>query len=462
MKSVLYCLSVPLFCHGAAAFASASDDVKKPNVIIILADDLGYGDLGVTGSLQIKTPHIDQLSREGVFCSSGYVSSAVSSPSRAGLLTGKNQVSFGYDNNLSDCQPGYDKDYLGLPVTEKTLADRLRGCGYVTGLVGKWHLGYEPQFHPLKRGFDEFWGYLGGGHDYFRQVSGAGRGYRASILCSYGSDTSISYLTDDKGDQCVSFIERHKKEPFFLFASFNAPHAPLEAKESDLKKYGHVRDVKRRTYCAMVSCLDDNVGKIMAALERNRLLENTIVFFLSDNGGPVGTQTCNVPYRGQKGTLLEGGIHVPYIVRYPSGLPSGKVYGGTVSSLDIAATVCSLAGADREGLQGVDLLPFLRAVNGQEPQRDLMWRFTISAAIREGTYKLIRLPDRSPQLFDLSKDVREENNLSFEKPEIARKLLKKLGDWDVGLPHVLFVEDPVWRKIQLSNYDKKYMKCQPQ
>lgn len=453
-------MSLPMVCQGVATAASAPQNEVVPNVIIILADDLGYGDLGITGSKQIKTPNIDQLGANGIFCTSAYVSSAVSSPSRAGLLTGKNQVTFGYDNNLSNCQPGYDINYLGLPINEKTIADRLKASGYTTGIVGKWHLGEADQFHPHNRGFDEYWGYLGGGHNYLKSKPD-GKGYNSPIITNTGESTHITYLTDDKGNQCVNFINRHKEKPFFLLASFNAPHAPLEAKESDMKKYAHIADKKRRTYCAMVSCLDDNVGKIVAALKKNNLLDNTIIFFLSDNGGPVGTRTCNVPYRGQKGTLLEGGIHVPYIVSYPACLPKGKTYNGIVSSLDIAATACTLAHANVKELQGVNLIPYLIG-NQQQPKRNLMWRFTISAVIREGNYKLVRLPDRLPMLFDLSKDIREENNLVLEKPEIAKQMLKKLGNWDVNLTHVLFVEGPGWRKIQLKNYDKEYMTKQPE
>ena len=453
-------MGLPLLCQGMATAAPAPQHDGQPNVVIILADDLGYGDLGITGSKQIKTPNIDRLASEGVVCTSAYVSSAVSSPSRAGLLTGKNQVTFGYDNNLSNCQPGYDINYLGLPLTEKTIADRLKASGYATGIVGKWHLGEAEKFHFKNRGFDEYWGYLGGGHNYLHSAPN-GKGYNSPIQTNTGASTKITYLTDDKGDQCVNFINRHQDEPFFLYASFNAPHAPLEAKESDLKKYAHIADKKRRTYCAMVSCLDDNVGKIVAALKKNHQLENTIIFFLSDNGGPVGTKTCNVPYRGQKGTLLEGGIHVPYIVSYPKALPKGKVYDGVVSSLDIAATACALAKADSKELQGMNLMPYLGG-EMQQPERNLMWRFTISGAIREGNYKLVRLPDRLPMLFDLSKDIREEHNLVLEQPEVAQRMIKKLGNWDVNLPHVLFVEGPGWRKIQLKNYDKEYMKEQPQ
>ena len=432
----------------------------KPNIVLILADDLGYGDLGITGSKQIKTPNIDALAASGVFCNTGYVTSAVSSPSRAGLMTGRNQVEFGHDNNIGGNQTGFDKSFLGLPVKEQTLANRLKNSGYVTGLIGKWHLGEEDHFHPVNRGFDEFWGYLGGGHNYFPTKKG--NGYNTDIICNFGASTKVSYITDDKGDQCASFIDRHKEEPFFLFASFNAPHAPLQAKESDLAKYKHIKDKRRRTYCAMVDCLDANVAKIVQSLKDNGVYENTIIFFLSDNGGPTYMTACNAPLNGQKGCLLEGGIRVPYIVSYPKMLPANTQYQNAVSSLDIAATSCALAGADTTGLEGVNLVPFLAGKTDQQPHELLKWRFTISAAIRYGNYKLIRVPDRFPLLFDLSTDIGEKKNLVFEKPQLAEKLLKQLGQWDISLPHPVFLEGAQYKKSQLLNYDTEFQTTQPE
>ena len=223
----------------------------QPNFILIVADDLGYGDLSLNGSTQIKTPNIDQLARTGVNCTEGYVSAPVCSPSRAGLLTGINQVAFGHDNNLGGNQPGFDPAYLGLPLSQKTIADLLKPFGYKSGLVGKWHLGNRPHFHPLQRGFDSFWGYTGGGHDYFIALP-EGKGYKAPIECNYKEPQPLTYITDDVGTECVDFINGHKDEPFFLFASFNAPHTPLQALEEDLALYQHITDEKRRTYAAMV------------------------------------------------------------------------------------------------------------------------------------------------------------------------------------------------------------------
>lgn len=431
----------------------------KPNFILIVADDLGFADLSINGSPQIKTPHIDQLAKTGINCTEGYVSSPVCSPSRAGFMTGKNQVSFGHDNNLAENQPGFDPQFLGLPLDEKTIADHLNPLGYVNGLIGKWHLGNAPHFHPLKRGFDEFWGYTGGGHDYFVEEPN-GKGYKVPIQSNYKKPDPITYITDDVGNECVNFIRRHKDEPFFLFASFNAPHTPMQALEEDLKLYQHIKRPKRRTYAAMVHRLDVNVGKIVQAVQEAGLSNNTMIVFISDNGGPVNSNaSLNIPYRGQKGILLEGGIHVPFIINWQNTLPSGSTYSFPVSSLDFAPTFLTAAGGTSIGttsFDGVDLLPFLLGTNKNRPHPELKWRFTISAAIREGDWKLIRLPDRLPQLYHLPSDVAEQNNVALQHLEKTNDLLKKLGQWDVHLPHPVFLEGAVWKSRQLNLYDKEY------
>lgn len=442
-------------------FSQFNSGVKfdKPNIVLILADDLGYGDLGVTGSKQLKTPHIDMLAKNGIFFPQAYVSAPVCSPSRAGLITGINQVEFGHDNNIGGNQPGFDPDFMGLPLDQKTIADHLSATGYVNGLIGKWHLGDAAQFHPLKRGFQEFWGYTGGGHDYFKSHPN-GKGYLSPLESNFKTPQEISYLTDDKGDECVSFIKRHKKKPFFLFASFNAPHTPMQALEKDLALFGHITDKKRRTYAAMVYRLDVNVGKIIEALKKEGLTENTLVVFLSDNGGPVfSNASLNAPYNGSKGILLEGGVHVPFIMSWPGVLPKGQTYEHEVSALDLTPTFLVLAGvAKKDGhpFSGKNLLPYILGEKTDAPHTNLKWRFTISAAIREGDWKLIRLPDRLPLLFHLPTDISEKKNLSLENIEKTQELLKKLGDWDVGLPHPVFLEGAEWKKNQLDLYDREY------
>lgn len=436
---------------------------QKPNFIIILADDLGFADLSLNGSKQIATPNIDKLAESGVNFSNGYVSGPVCSPSRAGMLTGRNQVTFGYDNNLSDVQPGFDKEYNGLPVTETTIATRLNKLGYSTGLVGKWHLGNLPKFHPLERGFNEMWGYTGGGHDYFT-AKPDGKGYQSPIECNYKEPQQLTYITDDKGDECVSFIRRHKNEPFFLFASFNAPHAPMQATEADLELFKHIADKKRRTYCAMVHRLDVNVGRIMQALEENGVAENTLVVFLSDNGGPCDQNaSINAPFNGQKGILLEGGIHVPFVMSWKGKIPGGLTFEDPVISLDLAATFFELAGGEKTDevkFDGVNLIPYLLKEKPGKPHESFNWRFTISAAIRQGDWKLVRLPDRLPMLFDLSKDISEQNNVALNHLDITNSLLKQLGDWDVALPHPVFLEGAIWKTRQLKLYDVDYQLIQ--
>jgi len=448
-------LSVLAFLALTMLHAQPSD---RPNIVLILADDLGYGDLGVYGSTQIETPHIDQLAKEGVRFTQAYVSSSVCAPSRAGLLTGRNQVEFGFDNNISDNQPGFDPSFLGLPVEVPTIADYLSEVGYMTGLVGKWHLGEQEPFHPLNRGFQEFWGYTGGGHDYFRSEEG-GEGYLRPIESNFSEPGPIRYLTDDKGEVCVDFIKRHSDRPFFLLASFNAPHTPLQARESDLKRYGHIEDPDRRTYAAMVYRFDVNVGKIVNALKKEGLYRKTLIVFLSDNGGPVDqNHSLNAPLNGQKGSLLEGGIRVPMIVQWPGKFKEGSVYEPMVSALDLAPTFMKLAGVALDGkpLSGRDLFPFLNGTAQGNPHEDLKWRFTISAAIRSGDWKLVRLPDRLPRLYHLPTDISEQVDLSLQNLEKTKELLKKLGQWDVRLPHPVFLEGAEWKSRQLDLYDRTY------
>ncbi len=436
---------------------------KKPNFIIILADDLGYGDVGFTGSKQIKTPHIDALANSGVVFTDGYVSAPVCAPSRAGLITGRNQVNFGYDNNLTDALPQFNPEYSGIPVEEKTIANRLSDLGYVNGIVGKWHLGEKEQFHPTNRGFDEFWGYLGGGHNYFQEEPN-GEKYNRELISNYKEPQQITYLTDDKGDECVDFIKRHKDEPFFLFASYNAPHAPMQATEGDLKLYNHIKNEKRRTYAAMVHRLDVNIGRMIEELKAQDIYDDTVIVFLSDNGGPdTNNGSINAPYNGRKGILLEGGIRVPFVMSYPGKLESG-VYNNAITSLDLTPTFVELAGGKttkKDKLDGVNIFPYITNEIEGTPHETMMWRFTISAGIRKGNWKLVRLPDRMPLLFNLDKDPSEQNNVARENWELVQSMMKELGDWDVSTPHILFLEGAKWRRNQLNLYDKEYQLTQP-
>lgn len=455
-------LSSVMVC-GLMVAGGRPASAARPNIILIVADDLGYGDLGYQGSSQIPTPHLDALARSGMRFTQGYVSSPVCSPSRAGMLTGRNQVGFGYDNNLEDLAPGFDPEFAGLNVKEKTIADRLKAAGYTTGLIGKWHLGARPQFHPLQRGFDEFWGFLGGWHSYFPTAKDGKP--ESTIECNYASPGAITYLTDDIGNKSCDFIQRHRDRPFFLYAAFNAPHSPMQATKEDLEKFAFITDTRRRTYCAMVYRLDRNIGRMVDAVAKAGLTTNTLIAFVSDNGGPVGDNgSLNAPLNGQKGILLEGGVRVPFLVSWPGTLSAGTVFTNPVSALDFAPTFLAAAGTSattKDRFDGVNLLPYLCGEKSGRPHDTLRWRFTISASIRAGNWKLIRLPDRLPMLFNLNLDASEQKDVALDNLDLTRTLLRDLGDWDVHLPHPLFLEGAIWKPQQLGQYDAAYPLTQP-
>jgi arylsulfatase A-like enzyme len=309
----LLSLAAPFLLWGAGAAEAA----RKPNILLIVSDDQGYADLGVQGCKDVPTPNLDALANAGIRCTNGYVSGPYCSPTRAGLMTGRYQTRFGHEFN-----PGAKNANSGLPLTETTLADRLKAAGYKTGLVGKWHLGDEPKFHPQKRGFDEFFGFLGGAHSYFPAKG-------PDVLRGTETAHEKEYLTDALAREAVAFIDRHKAEPFFLYLAFNAVHTPMHATDSRLAKFDGIKDQQRRTYAAMLMAMDEAIGKVMEKVRAEKMEEDTLIGFISDNGGPTmqGTTingSINTPLRGSKRTTLEGGIRVPFFVAWKGHLPAGK------------------------------------------------------------------------------------------------------------------------------------------
>jgi arylsulfatase A-like enzyme len=380
------------------------------------------------------------LAKSVVVCTSGYVSHPFCSPTRAGLLTGRYQQRFGHENN-----PAWlpEDASVGLPLDQPTVADAMKQAGYATGAVGKWHLGAHPSFHPNRRGFDTYFGLLGGGHQYFdhnqfkTNPTRARQEYFIPLVRNEKPVEESEYLTDALGREAASFVEAHQQEPFFLFLAFNAPHTPLQAPEKYLERVKGIEDQKLRTYAAMVCGMDDAVGDLVGKLKQHKLDQNTLVFFFSDNGGPVSVTKCrNTPLRGAKGQVYEGGVRVPFVVSWPAQLKPGK-YEHPVSSLDVFPTAVAAGGGDTpKGLQldGVELLPRFRG-ELKASERTLFWRTGggQSMAIRKGSMKLVRVGENSGELYDLAADIGETTNLADKRPETASALSNELNAWNAAL-----------------------------
>ncbi len=425
----------------AGLTVDATAAARRPNVVVILADDLGYADVGFNGCKDIPTPHIDSLATHGVRCTSGYVSHPFCSPTRAGLMTGRYQQRFGHENN-----PAWlpEDTKVGLPVNQTTVADVMKSAGYITGAIGKWHLGAAPCFHPNERGFMEYFGFLGGGHMYLPGTKG-GVEYTVSLLRNKEPLELKEYMTDVLTQEAVAFIGRHKAEPFYLYLAYNAVHTPLQAPEKYLSRFAGIADEKRRTYAAMTSAMDDGVGRVLAALRDHGLEHDTLIFFFSDNGGPITVVPCsNAPLRGGKGQVFEGGIREPFVVQWRGRLPEKAVYDEPVISLDVFPTAAALAGAklpDGLKLDGVNIVPHLAGEVKTPPHERLFWRMGggVSWAVREGRYKLLKLNKAaSPQLFDLNNDIGETKDLIGEKPDVAARLQRAFDAWNAELIPPLF------------------------
>lgn len=441
---------------------SGAERFGKPNIILILADDLGYGELSCQGNPQIPTPHIDLIASHGVRMTSGYVTGPNCSPSRAGLLTGLIPTRFGHEFNPigeKNEEPGY-----GLPVTQVTIADLLQKSGYVTGILGKWHLGGSAAYHPYRRGFDEFFGFTHEGHYFVPQpwdgvttmlrrkvLPGGGQGLRAFGKVIYGTHMNYNepdydannpivrgsqpinekeYLTDSWTREAVSFIDRHQDKPFFLYISHNAVHSPLQGADPYMEKFSHIKNIQRRIFAAMLANLDDSVGEILKTIKEKNLEEETLIVFLSDNGGPTRELTSsNLPLRGEKGQMYEGAIRIPFMMSWKNKLPEGVVYSHPVSSLDLFPTFLDIAGSEENpDTDGVNLLPFLTGETNESPHETLFWRQGVKTAIRHQDWKLLRHqknPSRNTwELYNVKKDISESNNLVTTEPEQFQKLLQ--------------------------------------
>ena len=438
---IFHMFAITVVAIGFVATTTAQTN-RPPNLIVIMTDDQGYADVGFNGCKDIPTPHLDSIAKNGVRFTSGYVVYPVCSPSRAGFITGRYPQRFGYERNPR-FQP--ENRASGLALSENTLADVLGKVGYHSGIIGKWHLGAHPDLHPLKRGFNEFFGHLGGGARYLPEEltikenspdMDEGESYRLSIRRNHEPVRTTQYLTDEFSDEAVKFVTRNKDNPFFLYLAYNAPHTPMQATEKYLSRFTNIKNLQRRTYAAMLSAVDDGVGRLLATLREQGIENQTLIFFLSDNGGPEQANASNNgSLRGGKSDPWEGGIRVPFAAQWPGQLPKGMVYEKPVLSLDIFATITALAGAPTNPsrpLDGVNLVPYLTGKNADSPHEAVYLRkFDQGAfAVRRGDYKLV-IPrgEIKPQLFNLTQDLAETNDLAAAQPEIFREMEKLRLSW---------------------------------
>jgi arylsulfatase A-like enzyme len=451
MHSALRLLLV-LFCPLALLHAAG----PKPNILFIVGDDMGYADVGFHGCKDIPTPNLDALAASGVRFTNGYVSGPYCSPTRAGLMTGRYQTRFGHEFNSGSEGSG------GLPLTEKTIANRLKEAGYTTGIVGKWHLGSGAGMHPQERGFDEFFGFLAGGHSYFD---------KNGILRGREQVQEMDYATDAFGREAAAFVERHKHAPWFLYLAFNAVHTPMHATPDRLEKFPSAEG-KRREYNAMMLAMDEAIGKVRQKIADAGLEKNTLVCFISDNGGPTMQGVTvngskNDPLRGSKRTTLEGGVRVPYLVSWPARVKPG-VFEQPVIQLDLTRTALAAAGVEalpEWKLEGADLVPFLSGEKTGAPHDALYWRFGNQKAIRMGDYKLVSYdgtadgvttgkPNRKeegkivgPVLYNLKDDLHETKDLSSAMPDKVKELEAKWDAWNAGNV------EPAWKSVRGGGED---------
>jgi len=426
---------------------------KKPNIIVIVADDAGYIDFGFMGSEDLETPQLDKLATNGVILTDAHVSATVCAPSRAGLITGKYQQRFGFEaNGTGDSKSGD----VGLARDVVTIADFFKKDNYKTIALGKWHLGAKEHNHPNQRGFDDFYGFLAGGRSYFPMENPS-----TNHMLQHNGKRVVfdGYMTDVLGDKSVSYVEEHQNEPYFMYLSYNAVHTPMEAKEVDLEKY---KDHPRKRLAAMTWSLDENIGKLVDKLEETGQLDNTLIFFLSDNGGATNNTSKNGPLKGFKGNKFEGGHRVPFVIHWPKELKGNQTFDGLSSSLDIFTTAMAAAGISEDqnlGLDGENLIPYLKQEKTGDPHDKLFWRKLNEAGARIGDHKLVRLKGYGSTFYNLKNDLGETSDLTQSDKPTSDNLHKALELWETGLMQPLWDEGD-WMPVTF-HIQKRLMENKP-
>ena len=454
---------------------------RQPNIVVILADDLGFNDIsfyggGIAGG-SVPTPHIDSLARDGVQFPAGYAGNATCSPSRAAIMTGRYATRFGFEFTPTPVEfsrlvgsfksPGAPRGGIyhaeresgmpryedqGLPVSEITIAKVLKGAGYHTAHLGKWHLGDSPQFRAYAHGFDESLSIMHGASMYLPEndpgVVNSMQGFDPVDRFLWAAHPwgvrfnggeifqPRNYLTDYLTDEAVKVIGANRNRPFFMYLAYNAPHTPLQATKSDFEALGHIKDHTTRVYAAMIRSLDRNIGRVLQTLKEQGLEDNTLVIFTSDNGGAhyIGVDGINKPFRGWKTTYFDGGTHVPFFMRWQAAIPRGAIYPQPVSHFDIFGTAAAAAGAampaDR-AMDGVDLLPFITGKAAGRPHDHLFWRGGDYRAVRAGDWKLqVTENPRQDWLYNLATDPGEKDNLAGRQPARVVELKALIADFN--------------------------------
>ncbi|OHX64197.1 sulfatase family protein [Flammeovirga pacifica] len=456
IKVILLCA----FITGCSSSKVNKLKTKQPNVLIILSDDQGWGDVGFNGCTDIPTPNLDQLAKEGIVFSQGYAAHPYCSPSRAGLLSGRNQQRFGHENNLPYNDAKADD---GLPLDQLLISELLQKNDYKTCAIGKWHLGDSINYWPNKRGFDDWYGFWGGGMNYWGDIKKGRNEYGGLLKNGVPVPKSeITYLTDDFSNAAVNYIDQYKKEEksFFMYLAYNAPHTPIQVTNEYTKAVDHIEDGDRAAYAAMVYGMDVGIGKVIQKLKDIGEYENTLIFFYSDNGG-TRYRANNQPFRGYKGMLFEGGIRVPFLMTYPGHIKGGQTYEKMISALDIYPTILATTNIkhpDAEKLDGINLTPYLKGENELKPHNELYWRYSDGAgkAMRLGKYKMIMSGFKNNEyfLFDIENDPYEHHNLAKKYPEKLKEMQLLYDKWDAQNVDALW-QDPHAKNISKEEYKRQ-------
>lgn len=433
-RYIFLSLIVAIAISGSCTSEISEKKAEKPNVIIIVSDDQGWGDAGFNGATDIRTPELDDLASNGIVFTSAYASHPYCSPSRAGILTGRYQHRFGHENNTPYSQEDPD---AGLPLNENLIAEVLKENGYNTCAIGKWHLGDNQKFWPNNNGFDYWFGFFGGGMSYWGDTGNKSAEHGVLRNGVPVPQKELTYLTDDFTDEAVQYIDNNTDAPFFMYLAYNAPHMPLHSTKEYLNKTDYIEEGERSAYSALVVGMDEGIGNVMDALERQNQLDNTLIFFLSDNGGHIHGAS-SAPFRGHKGMLFEGGIRVPFLMSWGKNVPKGMVYNQPIIALDIFPTILDAIGVEvdfEEKIDGVSLLPFVNGENSNSPHNELFWRYSDGAgyAVRQGDYKMVMSGYKQKHfLFNLSNDPYEQNDLSEQNPEKLKELIDLYQSWSKG------------------------------